>query len=322
VSTLKINTLQIGQSGTATNNFCWSQPSTPDGTVRLGNGNAGSATDILIATSAGNLGLGVTPSAWGSAWKSIQIGTVASIYQDNSANVLLGRNTYHNGTSNLYLTNGYAQRIYMNASGEIIFNNAPSGTAGNAISFTQAMTLDASGNLLVGLTSSSRAKLCVNANSAAISSAASFFANFSSSQSYPAIYCDKYDNTNTTSQVFIQFTINNQGTASGQINANGASQVAFGSWSDARLKENVIPLSSQLTNILALYPCEFDYKDGSGHQIGFIAQDMQAVYPDTVGEGEDGMLTITGWSKTEARLVKAIQELSAELNELKAKVNA
>jgi hypothetical protein len=30
--------------------------------------------------------------------------------------------------------------------------NAPSGTAGNAITFTQAMTLDASGNLLVGTT--------------------------------------------------------------------------------------------------------------------------------------------------------------------------
>jgi hypothetical protein len=33
--------------------------------------------------------------------------------------------------------------------------NAPSGTAGNAITFTQAMTLDASGNLLVGTTSAS-----------------------------------------------------------------------------------------------------------------------------------------------------------------------
>jgi hypothetical protein len=30
--------------------------------------------------------------------------------------------------------------------------NAPSGTAGNAITFTQAMTLDASGNLMMGLT--------------------------------------------------------------------------------------------------------------------------------------------------------------------------
>jgi hypothetical protein len=35
----------------------------------------------------------------------------------------------------------------------LMWYNAPSGTAGNAITFTQAMTLDASGNLLVGKTS-------------------------------------------------------------------------------------------------------------------------------------------------------------------------
>jgi hypothetical protein len=44
---------------------------------------------------------------------------------------------------------------------------------------------------------------------------------------------------------------------------------------------------------------------------------MEKIYPDLVGKREDEMLTITGWSKTEARLVKAIQELSKELNDLK-----
>ena len=41
---------------------------------------------------------------------------------------------------------------YYQAAGQHVWRTAPSGTAGNAISFTQAMTLDASGNLLVGLT--------------------------------------------------------------------------------------------------------------------------------------------------------------------------
>ena len=40
--------------------------------------------------------------------------------------------------------------------------NTPSGTAGNAISFTQAMTLDASGNLLLGTTTDVGYKLDVN----------------------------------------------------------------------------------------------------------------------------------------------------------------
>jgi hypothetical protein len=121
---------------------------------------------------------------------------------------------------------------------------------------------------------------------------------------------DKYSSTNTTSQWFLGFTITNQTIASGVITANGASQAAFGSWSDARLKENITDLPSQLCNILALRPVEFDYieSEGGGHQTSFIAQEFETIYPDAIGERPDGMKTITGWGKTEAILVKAIQE--------------
>jgi hypothetical protein len=132
----------------------------------------------------------------------------------------------------------------------------------------------------------------------------------------------KFDNNSTTSQLFVRFTINNDGSGSGQINANGASSAAFGSFSDERLKENIVDLPAQLPNICALRPVEFDYKDGSGHQIGFIAQEMQAVYPDVVGAGDNDMLMITGWSKTEARLVKAIQEQQALITSLTARIAA
>ena len=132
----------------------------------------------------------------------------------------------------------------------------------------------------------------------------------------------KSTNTNTTSQIFAQFVIDGNNTNSGQINANGASAAAFGSFSDVRLKENIVNLPSQLANITALRPVEFDYKDGCGHQIGFIAQEMEQVYPDAIGVGENEMLTITGWSKTEARLVKAIQEQQALITQLQADVAA
>jgi hypothetical protein len=132
----------------------------------------------------------------------------------------------------------------------------------------------------------------------------------------------KADNTNNTSQIFIQFVVDGNNTGSGQINANGASQAAFGSFSDARLKENIVDLPLQLSNIMALRPVEFDYKDGCGHQIGFIAQEMEQVYPDAIGVGENEMLTITGWSKTEARLVKAIQEQQALITALTTRITA
>ena len=143
-----------------------------------------------------------------------------------------------------------------------------------------------------------------------------FYLNATSSLDKALLRLEKYQNNSTTSQVFVNFTINQQATANGSITANGASQVTFTAWSDRRLKENITELSPQLQNILALKPSEFDYKDGSGHQIGFIAQEMQEVFPDAVGENGQGFLTVAGWNKTEAILVKAIQELSQQNKEL------
>jgi len=139
----------------------------------------------------------------------------------------------------------------------------------------------------------------------------------------------KFDNNTTTSNVFVGFVVNNGVNASGQINANGAGQAAFGSWSDQRLKENISELPSQLANIFGLRPVEFDYKDGSGHQIGFIAQEVREIYPDLVGEGTDGFLTLSGLGKNEARMIKAFQEFAqqveaklAAIQNLNAKVEA
>jgi hypothetical protein len=122
------------------------------------------STGLGIGTSspsAGNLGLGVTPSAWISAYKGFDIGTTTSLYgrTDSTMEFALALNGYRASSGSwLYRNNGAAARYNQN-SGTHWWDVAPSGTAGNAISFTQAMTLDASGNLLVGTT----AKLNYNA---------------------------------------------------------------------------------------------------------------------------------------------------------------
>lgn len=83
MSTLKTNNVQVGQSVTATNNFTLYQPTSPDGTVRLGNGNSGSTTDVASFTSAGlfqfNSGYGSVATAYGCrAWVNFNgTGTVA-----------------------------------------------------------------------------------------------------------------------------------------------------------------------------------------------------------------------------------------------------
>jgi hypothetical protein len=62
-----------------------------------------------------------------------------------------GSNAYYDGSNWRYTANGYAAYC-LTSSGNFAWQIAPSGTAGNAISFTQAMTLDAAGNLFVGAT--------------------------------------------------------------------------------------------------------------------------------------------------------------------------
>ena len=139
----------------------------------------------------------------------------------------------------------------------------------------------------------------------------------------PGMALAKFDNNTTTSQVFMMFGVDQYNAGCGQINANGASQAAFGSFSDRRLKENITDLPSQLDKIVALEPKEFDYieSEGGGHQIGFIAQDVEEIYPDLVGEREsDNMKTLTGIGKMEARLISAIKELKTELDAAKARI--
>jgi hypothetical protein len=180
-------------------------------------------------------------------------------------------------------------------------------TRGSA-TLAERMRIDSSGNVLIGQTTGNAdARTSINGGS---------------TDSSPCIDYKKNSSTTTTAQVYARFTANATGT--GSITANGAAAAAFTAWSDRRLKENITDLPSQLANIMALRPVEFDYVEsmGGGHQIGFIAQDVQAIYPDLVGESADGMLTLTDMNKNDARLIKAIQELKAINDTQAATINA
>jgi hypothetical protein len=159
MSTAIAKNFQVGTSGTPADNFTIFQPATPDGTLRIGNGNTGITTGLVTLNSAGNLGLGTAPSAWASGWKVMQLGTVSSFADTGTATRVTSNGFVNSGGTNVYLTSA-AATTYIQSAGQHLWYNAPSGTAGNAISFTQAMTLDASGNLGIG-TSSPTSKLDV-----------------------------------------------------------------------------------------------------------------------------------------------------------------
>jgi hypothetical protein len=113
------------------------------------------ATGAFIIGPTGNVGVGVAPSAWRSGARAFQSGAngYLTLWEQANGSANLGFGVYE-GSSNAfnYKTTGDATTLYSQLSGAHKWFTAPSGTAGNAITFTQAMTLDALGNLLVGLT--------------------------------------------------------------------------------------------------------------------------------------------------------------------------
>jgi hypothetical protein len=132
---------------TQTSVASWSIYNPPSSTdLRFYNG-----SDLLTLTSSGNLGLGVTPSAW-SGIKALQVSNQgSSIWGSTAASVVgVNSNGYNDGTNWRYINSAAAGMYQIGATHA--WNIAASGTAGNAITFTQAMTLGSNGNLLLGTT--------------------------------------------------------------------------------------------------------------------------------------------------------------------------
>jgi hypothetical protein len=101
--------------------------------------------------------------------------------------------------------------------------------------------------------------------------------------------------------------------------------------SDARLKQNILPLDSVLSKVNLLRPSKWEakYSDYKLSNSGFVAQELREVFPEMVMETKetindvDNILTVSVCGpEMVAVLVKAIQEQQAIIESLKARLEA
>jgi len=82
---------------------------------------------------------------------NMQIGSIWTFY-DGSANKIIGRNTYYNGSNDVRIQQGVASRITFGGSGDIVFQTAPSGAAGSTVSTWNTMVMNNNGDVGIGTT--------------------------------------------------------------------------------------------------------------------------------------------------------------------------
>ena len=284
----------------------------------------GTTTAVTIDTNQ-NVGVGVTPSAWGGGAKGIQFKSSPNFLTGGTdLNVLA--NAYNDGTNYKYIDSyAYASRYYQyNGQHQWHTTTSTQGT-GNTISFTQAMTLDASSNLLVGTTSNLSSRVGIQG----ASSTSSDYAIYCQNSSASVLFGTRDDGlffTGTATNAPYNFS------ASGKtMIVNSAGQIgSLVSLRIAKTNINPAPVASFI-NQLEIVTFNYRKKDESGNYTeefdselnwGVIADDALSVAPDFVSHNSNGEMDGFHYDRMVAPLIKYVQELSAQVTSLQTQVTA
>jgi hypothetical protein len=279
------------------------------------NGSKVLTTGSALTFDGANLGVGVTPSAWISSSKAIQLNTRAALSGDTTFGTNLTDNLYiATGPVFKYLTTA-AGTVYLQNAGTHQWYNTPSGTAGTNATVTQAMTLDASGNLLVG-TTTVNARITTNSTTNTNGSWA-FFANNSSGSNLVGVRGDGafYVGLSTNSP-YNQTT----GTAANAVLSSDG--FVYRSTSSLKYKKDVESATHGLAEVLQLRAVTYKGKseqDGDTVFGGLIAEEVHAAgLTEFVQYAKDGSPDALAYGNMISLCVKAIQELNAKFEAYKA----
>jgi hypothetical protein len=188
---------------------------------------------------------------------------------------------------------------------------------------TERMRITSGGNLLVGVNATGPyldGQITSSVPSGTLPAAC--FKNLTSTQFVASFW----NSASSGDNVFQMFVTDSSPTIRGTISYNrAAGLVAYNTTSDYRLKTEIEDFEA-LSIIKNLKPKEFRVLDSENKSIGFIAHELQEFYPQAVtGEkdavDEEGNPKYQGvdYSQLTGLLVKAIQELKAEIDSLKTK---
>jgi len=206
--------------------------------------------------------------------------------------------------------------------GRLVFST----TADGASSPTERMRITNNGNVFINSTSNPAVgteMFGVAAQGSGQIIAAGFLNTVNTA---PTVFV--YNSSNTTNTYLMRFASGSSGNTRGEIYYNG-SQLVYATSSDYRLKENVVSFENGAEIVKRLRPVRYNWIENGNEDIGFIAHEVQAVFPNAVGGekdavDDDGKILPQTYdpSKLVPLLTAALQEAIGEIESLKARVAA
>lgn len=295
------------------------EPGTANGqTLRWNLTEAGwEATSDLVVDDAGNVGIG-TDSPTKTLDVNGEVRGVSNFIVDQPSGSGQSNYAMHQAGSRvaqLYATTGVMQ---LSAEGAGMHMRLRAQDPAGYIRFdtggsSERMRIDSSGNLLVGGTALDPA--LNNAYHSQISSGGQL-------QLSTNLGAALTTNRQAVGGSHWQLYSGGSGNPSGGVTTDGTTPSFFNN-SDESLKENIVDMAPQLANVMALRPRNFDMKETGINHDGFIAQEVVKVWPDRVRVDEDSeILQLMDLSKTDARIIKAIQEQQSMITELTTRLEA
>jgi len=224
-------------------------------------------SEKMRLTAAGNVGIGVVPESWGSAFPSVlQVGASASLTTSGGDNARLFGNVWYDGTNYKRITSGFAHQ-YEQTGGTHRWSYAANGAADSTISFSEAMRID-SGNVLVGTTTAKGNYLTVGSSSVAGSSG-------------------HFDRSGDGGLVRFY----RSGAEVGYISVTSSS-TAYNTSSDYRLKTDVTYNWDATSRLKQLKPARFAWIADGDDAVpvdGFLAHEVQDIVPEAIHGTKDAM---------------------------------